>query len=526
MMKGMSKMKKASNPYLLAATAVCAALGLSACGFSASAQQKPRVELPQEFRLPQNDLVKAFERRVGRIAVVAEDGNILVMDQTGGNIVRITRDGNRMARGTNEALFYSLPVWSPDAKQIALVELTARRTPANALIEINPVAVMIQRGPDSVVIEQTEEGQTMQPAEPGMHIERRPQRVIIQRKAEGGELVSSAVYLASADGKRPLREIFLSKTHDIPYLDWSPDGSYIAFLTQNIEDETYEVNLIATQDGARPRRLFTGKSVFWNWNPDGKTLIAKVSASSSSPDRLTLVDIVSDQMTRIANKGRLAFQSPHFSPDGGYMLITESAGAGRHKLVLADRTGRPLRTLTEFEGRISFAWSPAGAKVAYVVRADEREPGGPLTVLDVNTGAKKVLSNKPVVAFFWSPDGQRIASFSSASATDIQPGFKGFDFTPPLDVPYMLLETINPEDGNARGLFYFAPTAAFQRLAAEFDRYSRSVTIWSPDSRKLVFTLTYGNANGTRDYVLETEASGSINPRVLGNGSLAFWSPK
>lgn len=132
MMKSMSKMKKASNLYRLAATAVCAALGLSACSFSASAQQKPRVELPQEFRLPQNDLVKAFERRVGRIAVVAEDGNILVMDQTGGNIVRITRDGNRMARGTNEALFYSLPVWSPDAKQIALVELTARRTPANA----------------------------------------------------------------------------------------------------------------------------------------------------------------------------------------------------------------------------------------------------------------------------------------------------------------------------------------------------------------------------------------------------------
>jgi hypothetical protein len=90
----------------------------------------------------------------------------------------------------------------------------------------------------------------------------------------------------------------------------------------------------------------------------------------------------------------------------------------------------------------------------------------------------------------------------------------------------MLLETINPEDGNVRGLFYFAPTRAFQRLVDEFDRYSRAVTIWSPDSRKLVFTLTFGNANGTRDFVLETEASGSINPRVIGNGPLAFWSPR
>ncbi len=520
-------MKRPSKLYLLAAMAALTATALSACSPGVSAQTKPRVELPQEFRLPQNDLVKTFERRVGRIAVVAEDGNILVMDQTGGNVVRITRDGNRLTPGASEALFYSLPVWSPDAKQIALVELTARRTAANALIELNPEAVVIQRGPNSMVIEQTEEGQTVQPAEPGMHIERRPQRVIIQRGTDGSEFISSAVYLASADGKQPLREVFLSRSHDVPYIDWAPDSTHIAFLTQDIEDQTYALNLIATQDGARPRKLFEGNAAFWNWNPDGKTLLAKISTSRSGPDRLTLVDVASDQTTRISIKDRLAFQSPHFSPDGGYMLMTEPANSsGRHKLILADRMGKPVRTLTEFEGRISFAWSPAGAKVAYVVHADEQEPGGPLMVLDVNSGDKKMISNKPVVAFFWSPDGQRIASFSSASATDISPDFKGFDFTPPISVPAMLLETIDPESGSARGLFYFAPTLAFQRLASEFDRYSRSVTIWSPDSRKLVFTLTYGNSNGTRDYVLETEASGSINPRVLGNGSLAFWSPR
>ncbi|MCS7055572.1 MAG: hypothetical protein NZM18_05280 [Thermoflexales bacterium] len=519
-------MKRASKRYLLTAMAACAAVLLSACGSALSGQQRPRVELPQEFRLPQNDVVRLFERRVGRIAIVAEDGNILVMDQTGGNIVRITRDANRLTPDTDETLVYSLPVWSPDAKQIALVELTARRRPANALVVLNPETVMIQAGDNSLVIEQTGEGQTIQSERQRTYVERQPQRVVIQRSTEGGELVSSAVYVASADGKRPLRELFLSRTRGIPYLDWSPDSSHIAFLTQDVEDQTYEVNLIATHDGARPRRLFAGESVFWNWHPDGTSLIAKVGSSNGAPDRLALVDIANDQTTRIVNRSPLAFRAPHFSPDGGYMLITESAGSGRHKLILADRMGKPVRTLIEFEGRISFAWSPAGAKVAYIVHPDERESGGPLAVLDVNSGARKVISNKPVVAFFWSPDGQRIASFSSASATDISPDFKGFDFTPPLDVPYMLLETINPEDGNARGLFYFAPTTAFRRLVTEFDRYSRSVTIWSPDSRKLVFTLTFGNADGSRDYVLETEASGSINPRVIGNGSLAFWSPR
>lgn len=508
-------------PPLIAAT-----LLLSSCGTAIPAQQKPRVELPQQFRLPQNDMVKMFEPRIGRIAVVAEDGNILIMDQTGENIVQLTRDGNRLATDSEQALFYSLPVWSPDAKHLALVELTARRVAGGTTIELNPEAVVIQRGPNSAVIQQTAEGQVAQQVEPGMHIERQPQRVIIQRGVEGSELVSSAVYLASADGKRPLRELFLSKTHDIPYLDWAPDSSHIAFLTQDIEDQTVGINLITAEDGARPRKLFEGQSAFWNWNPDGKTMIAKVSTSSSGPDRLSLIDATTDQTTRITIKDKLAFQAPQFSPDGGYMLLTEQANANRHKLILADRMGQPIKTLTEFEGTISFAWSPAGAKVAYVVQADENEPGGPLVVLDVNSGERRLISNKPVVTFFWSPDGQRIASFSRASATDISPDFMGFDFTPPLDVPIMLLETINPDNGSSRGLFYFAPTQAFLRLASEFDRYSRSVNIWSPDSRKLVFTLTYGNANGTRDYVLETEASGSINPRVLGNGSLAFWSPK
>jgi hypothetical protein len=56
------------------------------------------VELPQEFRLPQNEIVKIFERRVGRIAVMNQDGNILVMDQTGENVVQITRDANLRPR--------------------------------------------------------------------------------------------------------------------------------------------------------------------------------------------------------------------------------------------------------------------------------------------------------------------------------------------------------------------------------------------------------------------------------------------
>jgi Tol biopolymer transport system component len=507
---------------ILLFTLPVALLALSAC--TTQPGQKPRVEVPQQFRMSQNNIVTMFEPRIGRIAITGEDGNILVMDQTGGSIVHLTNDGKRQPAEDGRALIYNMPVWSPDAKSIALVELTARMTEMTSTIEVNPEAVIIQRGPNSAVVDQTGGSQSLLPVEPGTRrIERQPQSVIIQRGQNGGELISSAVYVASADGKRPLRELYLSEQHSVPYLDWSPDSSRIAFLAQNVQDSSYQLNLIDAKDGERPRKVAEGASAAWSWNPDGKTLVAKVTAEGEA-ERLSLVDTNTDSATRIQGTGDLVFEAPHFSPDGGYMLIAEQRD-GKSMLILADRAGKPAKTLTEFDGQIRFAWSPAGAKVAYVTQQDG-ESGGPLHVLDVNSGKDTIISRKPVVAFFWSPDGQRIASFSNASATDVTEEFKGFNFVPDLSVPIMLLETIDPANGNARSLFVFAPTNAFQRLVAEFDRYSRGVTIWSPDSRKLVLTLTYGNTSGTRDWVIETEASGSINPRVLGNGSLAFWSPK
>jgi Tol biopolymer transport system component len=506
------------------ATASVLALLLSACT-AASTPDKPRVELPLNLRLPQNDVVKIFEPRVGRIAIAGEDGNILIMDQTGENIVQLTKDGNRNAASKNNIVnSYSMPVFSPNGQQLAVVELTAQTTEVSSTVEVNPDAIIIQRGENSGVVVDGPSGQSVQPVEPGMRVERQPSRVIIERGDGGGQLVSSALYLASADGKRPLREIYNSDSHTINYVDWSPDNVRLAFLAANLESQQAEMKLIDAQAGSRAKTIFDGADVAWSWHPNSASLVARVATSSNS-SRLNTFDIAGDKATRIVGADNVVFNAPQFSPDGGYMLLTQSDGS-KHTLVLADRSGNKVRDLTEFEGdSISFAWSPSGAKVAYIVRS-AGQPGNPLTVLDVNSGEKRVVTTNPVVTFFWAPDGQRLAAFSLANRTDIPQNFAGFTVVPDLSVPLMLLETIDPNTSNARPLFYFAPTNAFLRLAAEFDRYSRSVNLWSPDSRKLVFTLMFGDNSGTRDYVIEAEASGSLSPRVIGNGALAFWSPK
>jgi Tol biopolymer transport system component len=518
---------KRSTFVPFAALTSAAALLLSACGPAIPSADKPRVELPQNFRLPENDVVKMFEPRVGRIAIASEDGNILVMDQTGSNIVQITKDANRGAADNGDAVTvnsYSLPVFSPSGQQLALVELTAQSTPVSSTVEVNPDAVIIQRGENSGVVVDGPNGQVVQPAEPGMRVERQPSRVIIERGDGGGQLVSSALYVASADGKRPLREVYNSDSHSISYVDWSPDNARLAFLATRVQDSQTEMKLIEAREGARAKTIFEGADVAWNWHPDSQSLVAKVGAENAA-NRLNTFDIAGGTAGRVQGANSVAFNTPQFSPDGGFLLLTEKAG-GKNKLVLADRNGSKVKDLVEFEGEsISFAWSPRGAKIAYIVRS-QGQPGSPLTVLDVNSGEKRVITNNPVVTFFWSPDGERIAAFSLANRTDIPENFAGFSIVPEINTTLFFLETLDSANGSSRPLFYFAPTTAFLRLAAEFDRYSRGLTIWSPDSRKLVFTLMFGDQNGTRDYVVETEGSGSLFPRVIGNGALAFWSPK
>ena len=285
--------------------------------------------------------------------------------------------------------------------------------------------------------------------------------MIIQRGENGGELLSSAVYVASADGKRPLRELYLSEVHNVPYLDWSPDSQRIAFLAQNVQDASYELNLVDAKDGQKARTIAEGTSAAWSWNPDGKTLAAKVGAADGVTGRLSLVDASTNAVARVQENADKILSAPHFSPDGQTMLIARQA-QDKNELVLTDREGKAIKTLAEFDGRVRFAWSPSGDEVAYVAQ-QEGATGGSLRVVDVKSGKERTISRKPVQAFFWSPDGQRIASFSDASPTDAAGDFKGYNLMPEISAPMMLLETLDPATGSARGLFYFAPTDAFRR---------------------------------------------------------------
>jgi Tol biopolymer transport system component len=274
----------------------------------------------------------------------------------------------------------------------------------------------------------------------------------------------------------------------------------------------------------------------WNWHPDGKTLVAKVEASmTDNTADLALLDARSDKtVSTIIQKVDIPFDSPAFSPDGNAMLVTVK-NDGQEYLALADRQGNITRNLVTINGQVSFSWSPVTAKVAYVVQQNSGTDsatgsstlsGGALHLLDVNSGEDKVLSQMPVLAFFWAPDGEHVAAFSPLRVSDIAKDFAGMDLTSNQSNSVMMLHTIDVNSRAFRQLFYFEPTTEFRRMLNQFDRFSRSMNIWSPDSRSLVFPMVYSNSTTSHNLIVETEATGSIEPRVISQGTLAAWSPK
>ena len=64
----------------------------------------------------------------------------------------------------------------------------------------------------------------------------------------------------------------------------------------------------------------------------------------------------------------------------------------------------------EVEGAVSFSWRPDGVNLA-VARDLDRGGGyyGRLALIDVVTSSQRTLLEEPLLCFFWSPDGSKIA---------------------------------------------------------------------------------------------------------------------
>jgi Tol biopolymer transport system component len=229
--------------------------------------------------------------------------------------------------------------------------------------------------------------------------------------------------IVQADGGGRIR---LTDNHVADYSpSWSPDGQYIAFMSDR--DGRTEVFVMGS-DGSHPMRISRTEGVSDSppvWSPDGQKLCFAALDSQESDDLGAFVE----HLYIASRDGRTQYrltslsgheEKPRWSPNGEFIAFVrrpEGFGIDRQveiRVMAPDGSGE--KTLLAGMWNIAgLAWSPDGKKLAFV--GGEVGSHWAIHLLDVGTGSMVPVTDKDKIRSLdghvaWSPDGERIAFIS------------------------------------------------------------------------------------------------------------------
>ena len=341
----------------------------------------------------------------------------------------------------------------------------------------------------------------------------------VRYRADNSGNVESTLFISDVQGND--KTTLLTSEEIVPfYLYWSPDSRNISFLS-SLNSAGELLLQILPSDGGEPAFVDMGQPFYWSWSADSSSILTHTGGSTmEKPEKaaIKLFDLSEDiYSSTTLNYFPAFFQAPQYSPDGSQLLVAAEMLQRHSTLVIARNNGEPEDLLVDWQGPLTFSWSPDGKRIAYVAGRPFPIGGsiGTLNILSMNDGGERSgyqVKSRNILAFFWSPDSTKIALF--------EPQIVAADGSQETFV--LAVSVLNVADGSVKPLTKIRPTRAFLgQVIPYYDQYQRSHTIWSPDSSHIV-------VNGSTDenlpgiYVVSTEGRGGSS--FIAHGVYPFWS--
>ena len=402
-----------------------------------------------------NEDVAPPRSALNTIAYVTQDGEIWTTSLDGVARTRLSPDGGG---------YYTWPTWSPDGRALVFSGATGA-------------------GPDDVRVALYE----------SRPVGERPKEVFA---------TPSGFFAMLADGV-------------LHYPLWSPDANHLAFIAATENGLT--LYLSGPAEPGKPVAVLDQGPLWLAWSPDSRFLMAHRGS-----DQL-LVDIESGYTVRDLDFAADGYRVPAWQPGADRVAFVALDGPLGLTLFLSDPDGLIRTRIRSETGQAAMLWSPSGDRLA-VHSADSALDyfGQTLLVgrgLAFYSPAGEPLQPQvpePMIAFFWSPDGSRLAYVSLPDQDGV-----------------LRWVVLNVATGQRRIVAEFHPSPSQIAVFQFFDQYAYSHSPWSPDGKHLLFAgrlwrdvATASASQPLVSQVILVPVDGPGQPKAIAQGILAFWAPR